>query len=45
VLEVLVTNSVLLQELAGFQKHSLLEKLRDALQSDKVNNLRFRLDG
>jgi hypothetical protein len=43
VLEILVANSVLLQELAGFQKQSLLEKLRQAMQSDKVRDLRFRL--
>ena len=43
-LEVLVANSVLLQELAGFQKQSLLKQLRDALGSDEVRDLRFRLD-
>lgn len=43
-LEVLVANSVLLQELAGFQKQSLLKRLREALDSDEVRDLRFRLD-
>ena len=43
-LEVLVANSVLLQELAGFQKQSLLKRLREALGSDEVRDLRFRLD-
>ena len=43
-LEVLVANSVLLQELAGFQKQSLLKRLREALDSDEVRELRFRLD-
>jgi predicted nucleic acid-binding Zn ribbon protein len=44
VLEVLVTNSILLQELAGFHKHSLLEKLRKTLDSQEVRDIRFRLD-
>ncbi len=43
-LEVLVGNSVLLQELAGYQKQSLLKRLREALGSDEVRELRFRLD-
>jgi hypothetical protein len=43
-LEILVGNSVLLQELAGFQKQSLLQRLREALGSDEVRELRFRLD-
>jgi Dna[CI] antecedent DciA-like protein len=43
-LEVLVANSVLLQELAGYQKQSLLKRLREALDSDEVRDLRFRLD-
>jgi hypothetical protein len=45
VLEILVAHSVLLQELSGFQKQALLAKMREALQSDKVRDLRFRLDG
>ena len=44
VLEVLVANSVLLQELAGFQKETLLEKLQTELDSREVRALRFRLD-
>ena len=43
-LEILVANSVLLQELVGFQKQSLLKQLREALGSDEVRDLRFRLD-
>jgi predicted nucleic acid-binding Zn ribbon protein len=45
VLEVLVANSVLLQELAGFQKQTLLKKLRETMQAETVRDLRFRLDG
>jgi predicted nucleic acid-binding Zn ribbon protein len=45
VLEILVANSILLQELAGFQKQSLLKRLREALQSEYVRELKFRLDG
>ncbi len=44
VLEVLVANSVLLQELAGFQKHELVKKLQTTLGSGEVRDLRFRLD-
>jgi hypothetical protein len=43
-LEILVANSVLLQELAGFQKQSLLKRLREVLGSDEIRELRFRLD-
>src|SRR5262245_54011881 len=39
-LEILVAHSVLLQELAGFQKQNLLERIRDVLQSDEVRELR-----
>jgi predicted nucleic acid-binding Zn ribbon protein len=45
VLEILVANSVLLQELAGFQKQHLLVRIREVLQSNAVRDLRFRLDG
>jgi hypothetical protein len=45
VLEILVAHSVLLQELAGFHKQSLLERIREVLQSDRITDLRFRLDG
>lgn len=44
VLEVLVSNSVLLQELAGFRKQELLGRVRRALNSDAIRDLRFRLD-
>ena len=44
VLEIMVANSVLLQELAGFQKQTLLERLREALDSQQIRDLRFRLD-
>ena len=43
-LEILVANSVLMQELAGFQKQSLLRKLCQELDSQEVRDLRFRLD-
>jgi hypothetical protein len=42
--EILVANSVLLQELAGFQKQSLLRRLQDSLGSTAVRDIRFRLD-
>jgi predicted nucleic acid-binding Zn ribbon protein len=45
VLEILVANSVLLQELAGFQKQHLLDRIREILQSERIFDLRFRLDG
>lgn len=44
VLEVLVANSVLLQELVGFQRQSLLDKLKDSLGTQMIRNIRFRLD-
>ncbi len=43
-LEILVANSVLLQELAGFHKQSLLKKLQEALGTHDVRELRFRID-
>lgn len=42
VLEILVDNAVLMQELANFQKRSLLEKLRTALRGTTITDLRFR---
>jgi predicted nucleic acid-binding Zn ribbon protein len=44
VLEILVANSVLLQELAGFQKQALVKKLQSTLGTGEVRELRFRLD-
>src|SRR3712207_1481083 len=42
VLEVVVGNSVLLQELAHFHKRRLLEQLRQRLPGTTVTDLRFR---
>lgn len=42
VLEILVDNAVLMQELANFQKRSLLEKLRGKLRGQTITDLRFR---
>lgn len=42
VLEILVDNAVLMQELANFQKRSLLEKLRTRLRGTTITDLRFR---
>lgn len=42
VLEIEVGNSVLVQELANFQKSQLLAKLRDALPGEKIHDLRFK---
>jgi len=42
VLEVFVDSSVLLQELAHFQKRRLLEQLRARLTGMSINDLRFR---
>src|SRR5260370_29919855 len=42
VLEVMVDNSVLLQELAHFEKRRLLEEMRTRLQAMTINDLRFR---
>ena len=43
VLEVLVSNAVLLQELAHYQKRRLLEQLRQRLPGVKLIDLRFRI--
>ncbi len=43
VLEVLVDSPVLLQELAQYQKRSLLEQLRCRLPDNSFNDLRFRV--
>src|SRR5713101_1746937 len=42
VLEILVDSSVLLQELAHFQKRHLLEQLRSRLPAIAIKDLRFR---
>jgi predicted nucleic acid-binding Zn ribbon protein len=42
VLEVLVDNSVLLQELEGFEKARLLEALKERLPRHRLIGLRFR---
>jgi predicted nucleic acid-binding Zn ribbon protein len=42
VLEIVVDSSVLLQELAHFQKRQLLEQLRARLTGMTINDLRFR---
>src|SRR6516225_7679130 len=42
VLEIVVGSSVLLQELAHFQKRRLLEQLRARLTGVTINDLRFR---
>ena len=44
VLEVRVANSILLQELAGFHKQDLLEKLRQRFDGRQIRDIRFRLD-
>jgi hypothetical protein len=44
VLDIYVANSVLLQELAGFQQEKLLSKLQQTLRSDEIRAIRFRLD-
>lgn len=41
-LEILVDNSVLLQELESFQKPTLLSKMQQLLEHNKIENLRFR---
>jgi hypothetical protein len=41
-LEILVDSSVLLQELAHFQKRNLLEQLRSRLPGTTISDLRFR---
>lgn len=45
VLEILVDNSVLLQELAHYQKRRLLEQLRSRLPDVTITDLRFRAAG
>lgn len=42
VLEILVDSSVLLQELAHFQKRRVLEQLRARLPGTTITDLRFR---
>lgn len=42
-LEVLVQNSILLQELAGFQMQPILSKLRECLPDADLRGIRFRL--
>jgi hypothetical protein len=42
-LEVIVTNGVLLQELAHYRKRQLLEQLRSQLPGTTITNLRFRV--
>lgn len=42
VLEILVDNSTLLQELEGFQRQALLQKMQQTVQHSKIENLRFR---
>jgi predicted nucleic acid-binding Zn ribbon protein len=42
VLEIQVDNTVLMQELAHYQKRNLLEKLRQQLPGMKLTDLRFR---
>lgn len=44
VLEILVANSVLLQELVGFQKQSLLRRLQEKISLNEIRDIRFRLD-
>ena len=44
VLEILVSNSILLQELVGFHRQTLLAKLQEVLGSREVRDLRFRLE-
>src|SRR5262245_54373169 len=43
VLEIVVRQAVLLQELAQFQKQTLLSKLQKSLGEKTVTDLRFRL--
>jgi predicted nucleic acid-binding Zn ribbon protein len=42
VLEVVVGNSVLMQEIAHFQKRRLLEEVRRRLPGTRIHDLRFR---
>jgi predicted nucleic acid-binding Zn ribbon protein len=43
VLEIMVDSSVLLQELAHYQKRRLLEQMRSRLSNTTINDLRFRV--
>ena len=42
VMEIEVDNAVLMQELAMFQKRSLLAKLRELLKNTTLNDLKFK---
>ena len=42
VMEIEVANAVLMQELAMFQKRTLLAKLREALKGTTLNDLKFK---
>lgn len=42
VMEIEVDNAVLMQELAMFQKRSLLARLRELLKGTTINDLKFR---
>jgi len=44
VLEILVSNSSLLQELAAFRKDALLAELKRRLETYTIRDIRFRLD-
>ena len=45
VLEIQVSDGILLAELAGFQKRTLIGLLRDALSSQTITDIRFRRNG
>lgn len=42
VLEVFVDNAVLLQQLDGFEKENLLQRMRERVRHNKLEGLRFR---
>jgi hypothetical protein len=42
VLEILVDNSILLQELEGFGKHELLNRLKETVRHSTLTGLKFR---
>ena len=44
VLEILVAHSILLQELSSFRKHELLDKVGQLLGTERIRDIRFRLD-
>ena len=44
VLEILVSHSALMQELANFRKQELLEKLRSSAETEEIKDLKFRPD-